>query len=54
MAVTLKEEMGTGFFRERPGRKKVSLKDYKGKILLLYFYSEAGTPTCTLGVLQSP
>lgn len=25
-----------------------SLKDYKGKTLVLYFYSEAGSPTCTL------
>jgi len=28
--------------------KPVSLKDYKGKMLVLYFYSEAGSPTCTL------
>jgi peroxiredoxin Q/BCP len=28
--------------------KKISLADYKGKKLVLYFYSEAGTPTCTL------
>lgn len=27
---------------------KVSLTDYKGKKLILYFYSEAGSPTCTL------
>lgn len=28
--------------------KKVSLSDYKGKKLVLYFYSEAGSPTCTI------
>jgi len=28
--------------------KKVSLPDYKGKKLVLYFYSEAGSPTCTI------
>ena len=28
--------------------KKVSLSDYKGKKLILYFYSEAGSPTCTI------
>jgi thioredoxin-dependent peroxiredoxin len=28
--------------------KKISLSDYKGKKLILYFYSEAGSPTCTI------
>lgn len=28
--------------------KKISLGDYKGKKLVLYFYSEAGSPTCTI------
>jgi len=28
--------------------RKISLSDYKGKRLVLYFYSEAGTPTCTI------
>ena len=28
--------------------RKVSLADYKGKKLVLYFYSEAGSPTCTI------
>ncbi len=27
---------------------KISLSDYKGKKLVLYFYSEAGSPTCTI------
>ncbi|MBL0267457.1 MAG: thioredoxin-dependent thiol peroxidase [Chitinophagaceae bacterium] len=49
MAVTLKEGDPAPVFsgKDQDG-KKVSLKDYKGKMLLLYFYSEAGTPTCTL------
>jgi len=33
--------------KDQNGRK-VSLIDYKGKKLILYFYSEAGSPTCTL------
>ena len=28
--------------------KKISLAQYKGKKLVLYFYSEAGSPTCTI------
>ena len=28
--------------------KQISLSDYKGKKLILYFYSEAGSPTCTI------
>jgi len=28
--------------------KNISLSDYKGKKLVLYFYPEAGSPTCTL------
>jgi peroxiredoxin Q/BCP len=27
---------------------RISLADYRGKRLVLYFYSEAGSPTCTL------
>lgn len=49
MAVTLKEgDTAPVFSGKDQDGKKVSLKDYKGKKLLLYFYSEAGTPTCTL------
>lgn len=33
--------------RDQDG-KKISIADYKGRKLILYFYSEAGTPTCTL------
>lgn len=28
--------------------KKISLSDFHGKKLVLYFYSEAGSPTCTI------
>jgi len=28
--------------------KQVSLAEYKGKKLILYFFSEAGSPTCTI------
>lgn len=28
--------------------KKISLTDYRGKKIILYFYSEAGSPTCTI------
>jgi peroxiredoxin Q/BCP len=28
--------------------KKISLAQYKGKKLILFFYSEAGSPTCTI------
>lgn len=28
--------------------RKVALSDYKGRTLVLYFYSEAGSPTCTI------
>jgi len=33
--------------RDQDGNK-ISLSDYKGKKLVLYFYSEAGSPTCTI------
>lgn len=49
MAVTLKEgdkaPMFTGIDQDG---KKISLADHKGKKLVLYFYSEAGSPTCTI------
>jgi len=49
MAVTLKEgDPAPVFSGTDQDGKKVALKDYRGKKLLLYFYSEAGTPTCTL------
>lgn len=47
--VTLREEDKAPAFtgRDQDG-KKVSLADFKGRKLVLYFYSEAGTPTCTI------
>lgn len=49
MAVTLKEgDKAPGFTGFDQDGKKISLSDYKGKTLVLYFYSEAGSPTCTI------
>jgi thioredoxin-dependent peroxiredoxin len=33
--------------KDQDGRQ-ISLTDFKGKKLILYFYSEAGSPTCTI------
>lgn len=47
--VTLKEgDNAPAFSGTDQDGKKISLADYKGKKLVLYFYSEAGSPTCTL------
>ena len=47
--VTLKEgDKAPVFTGTDQDGKKISLNDYKGKKLVLYFYSEAGSPTCTL------
>jgi peroxiredoxin Q/BCP len=35
------------FTLERDGGQKVSLKDFKGEKLVLYFYPKADTPGCT-------
>src|SRR6476659_9535212 len=49
MAVTLKEgDKAPVFTGKDQDGKKISLSDYKGKMLVLYFYSEAGSPTCTI------
>lgn len=49
MAVTLKEgDKAPVFTGTDQNGKKISLADYKGKKLVLYFYSEAGSPTCTI------
>ena len=47
--VTLKEGDHAPLFtgKDQNG-KEISLADYKGKKLILYFYSEAGSPTCTI------
>ena len=49
MAITLKEGMKAPAFSgiDQQG-KKVSLADYKGKKLALYFYPQDDTPTCTI------
>lgn len=47
--VTLKEgDKAPAFKGTDQDGKKLSLADYKGKKLVLYFYSEAGSPTCTI------
>ncbi len=47
--VTLKEgDKAPLFTSTDQDGKKISLNDYKGKNLVLYFYSEAGSPTCTI------
>lgn len=47
--VTLKEgDKAPVFTGKDQNGKKISLADFKGKKLVLYFYSEAGTPTCTI------
>ncbi len=47
--ITLREgDKAPAFTGRDQDGKKVSLADYKGHKLVLYFYSEAGTPTCTL------
>lgn len=47
--ITLKEGAKAPMFAgiDQNG-KQVSLADYKGKKLILYFFSEAGSPTCTI------
>jgi peroxiredoxin Q/BCP len=47
--VTLKEgDKAPAFAGKDQDGKKISLSDYKGKKLVLYFYSEADSPTCTI------
>ena len=47
--VTLKEgDKAPAFAGKDQDGKKISLADYKGKKLVLYFYSEADSPTCTI------
>lgn len=49
MAVILQEgDRAPAFTAKDQDGKKISLKDYRGKMLLLYFYPQAGTPTCTV------
>ena len=47
--VTLKEgDKAPVFAGKDQNGNKISLADYKGKKLVLYFYSEADSPTCTI------
>ena len=47
--VTLQEgDKAPAFTGKDQNGRKISLADCKGKQLILYFYSEAGSPTCTL------
>lgn len=47
--VTLQEgDKAPAFSGINQDGKKISLADYKGKKLVVYFYSEAGSPTCTI------
>jgi peroxiredoxin Q/BCP len=49
MAITLKEGDKAPLFKGRDQNgKMVSLAGYKGKKLVLYFYPEDDTPTCTI------
>lgn len=47
--ITLKEgDKAPAFTGNDQDGKKIALSGYKGKKLILYFYSEAGSPTCTI------
>ena len=47
--ITLQEgNKAPAFSGKNQQGKKISLSDYKGKKLILYFYPQAGTPTCTI------
>jgi peroxiredoxin Q/BCP len=49
MAIVLKEgDKAPAFSGADQDGNTISLNDYKGKKLVLYFYSEAGSPTCTI------
>src|SRR5665213_1854860 len=48
MAVELAPgDKAPAFSLPRDGGESVSLKDFKGRILVLYFYPKADTPGCT-------
>ncbi len=48
MAIILKEgDKAPAFFATNENGKKISLADYKGKKLILYFYPKDATPGCT-------
>jgi thioredoxin-dependent peroxiredoxin len=45
-------EEAPDFTLETDDGKQVSLKDYRGKKILLYFYPKDGTPGCTTEALE--
>lgn len=49
MAITLQEgDKAPAFTGKDQDGNKLSLRGYQGKKLVLFFYPEAGTPTCTV------
>ena len=47
--VTLQEgDKAPTFIGNDQNGSTISLTDYQGRKLILYFYSEAGSPTCTI------
>jgi len=49
MATNLKEgDKAPQFTGTDQDGKKISLKDFKGQVVVLYFYPEDDTPTCTI------
>ena len=49
MAITLKiGDKAPSFTGPDQDGNKISLEDFKGKKLVLYFFGEAGSPTCTI------
>ena len=45
--MVLEGEEAPNFTLEADDGRKVSLKDYRGKKIVLYFYPKDGTPSCT-------
>lgn len=48
MVILQEGEKAPEFTGKDQDGKEISLSDYKGRKLILYFYSEAGSPTCTI------
>ena len=48
MVILQEGEKAPEFTGKNQDGKEISLSDYKGRKLILYFYSEAGSPTCTI------
>jgi peroxiredoxin Q/BCP len=45
-------EAAPDFTLETDEEKRVSLKDYRGRKVVLYFYPKDGTPGCTTEALE--